>query len=65
VDTMFFTTEYSRMKTLKKELGDISSFEQLTDEQQNNKFFMAKVTFPPYADEPAETEKDEAGEEEE
>jgi 4-amino-4-deoxy-L-arabinose transferase-like glycosyltransferase len=62
VDTMFFTTEHSRMKTLKKELGPVSEFEQLTEESDNNKFFVAKVKFPPYEADKAD-EKEEKDEE--
>ena len=47
VDTMFFTTEHTRMRTLKRELDNPAGFEQLTDETLNNKFFLAKVEFAP------------------
>jgi hypothetical protein len=63
VDTMYFTTEHSRQKSLKRELGTVESFEQLTREEDNNKFFMAKVVFPPYRadakDDPDEDDEDE------
>lgn len=45
VRTMFFTTEHSRVGTLKKELDNPKQFELLTDDKVNNKFFLAKVTF--------------------
>jgi hypothetical protein len=45
VKTMFFTTEHSRVGTLKKELDNPKQFELLTDDKVNNKFFLAKVTF--------------------
>jgi 4-amino-4-deoxy-L-arabinose transferase-like glycosyltransferase len=62
VNVMYFTTEHTRIKTLKKELGSVQSFELLTTEAQNNKFFMAKVVFPPYKA-PAKEEPDEDDEE--
>ena len=46
--TFFITTEHTRIKTLKKELGNVESFDPLTDEKVNNKFFLAKVVFPPW-----------------
>ncbi len=45
VDTMYFTTEHSRMGSLKRELDNPSDFEVLTDETLNNKFFLARVRF--------------------
>ncbi len=42
---MYFTTETARLKGLKRELDDPKKFEMLTDEDLNNKFFLAKVTF--------------------
>jgi hypothetical protein len=42
---MYFTTETARLKGLKRELDDPAQFEVLTDEDLNNKFFLAKVTF--------------------
>jgi hypothetical protein len=42
---MYFTTETGRLKGLKRELDDPEKFEMLTDEDVNNKFFLAKVTF--------------------
>lgn len=46
-NTFFFTTEHTRLKNLKKELDDPPSFEVLTDETLNNKFALARATFPP------------------
>lgn len=40
---MYFTTEHSRMSTLKNELGRVKSFQVLTKEELNNKFFLARV----------------------
>jgi 4-amino-4-deoxy-L-arabinose transferase-like glycosyltransferase len=40
---MYFTTEHSRMNGLKNELGKIKSFQVLTSEELNNKFFLARV----------------------
>jgi hypothetical protein len=40
---MYFTTEHSRMSTLKNELGKVKSFQVLTKEELNNKFFLARV----------------------
>jgi hypothetical protein len=45
VGTMFFTTEHSRIRSLKRELSDPDDFELLTDETLNNKFFLARVHF--------------------
>jgi hypothetical protein len=45
--TFFFTTEHTRLKNLKKELDDPANFEVLTDETLNNKFALARATFPP------------------
>jgi hypothetical protein len=42
---MYFTTETARLKGLQRELDDPAQFEMLTDEDLNNKFFLAKVTF--------------------
>ncbi len=58
IDTMFFTTEHTRKRTLKRELGNPDGFEQLTDETLNNKFFVAKVEFGPLSeDEPSKKPK--------
>ncbi len=51
--TFYFTTEHSRLKNLKKELDDPPSFEVLTDETLNNKFALARATFPPLPAKPA------------
>jgi hypothetical protein len=50
VNTMFFTTEHSRMGSLKRELGNPGDFEVLTDERLNNKFFLARVRFDELSD---------------
>lgn len=50
--TFYFTTEHSRLKNLKKELDDPPSFEVLTDEALNNKFALARATFPPLPTKP-------------
>ncbi len=50
ITTMFVTTEHSRMRTLKRELEHTTDFEQLTDEELNNKFFLAKVEFEPFSE---------------
>lgn len=52
--TFFFTTEHSRLKNLKKELDDPPSFEVLTDEKLNNKFALARASFPPLPAKPPE-----------
>jgi hypothetical protein len=43
VRVMFFTTEHSRISSLKRELGDTTKFDLLTDEALNNKFVLARV----------------------
>lgn len=43
VRAIYITTEHGRMGTLKREVGDVKSFERLTDETLNNKFFLARV----------------------
>jgi 4-amino-4-deoxy-L-arabinose transferase-like glycosyltransferase len=43
VKVMFFTTEHTRISTLKRELSNPKSFEVLTNEELNNKFFLARV----------------------
>ncbi|MDX2052912.1 MAG: glycosyltransferase family 39 protein [Polyangiaceae bacterium] len=40
---MFFTTEHSRLKTLKSELGKVKAFTLITTPAENNKFFVARV----------------------
>ena len=50
VRTMFFTTEHSRIRSLKRELSDPEGFEVLTDETLNNKFFLARVRFDALSD---------------
>jgi len=42
---MFFTTEHSRMGSLKSELGPLKDFKVLTDRQLNNKFALARAAF--------------------
>jgi hypothetical protein len=54
--TFYFTTEHTRLKNLKKELDDPPSFEVLTDETLNNKFALARATFPPLPTKPAAAE---------
>jgi hypothetical protein len=43
VHVMFFTTEHSRIGSLKSELGTVKKFEVLTSIELNNKFFLARV----------------------
>ncbi len=45
VTTMFFTTEHSRINSLKRELNRPKDFELLTTEADNNKFVLARVHF--------------------
>jgi hypothetical protein len=47
VTAMYFTTEHSRLGTLKKELDNPKNLELLTDTTLNNKFFLARVDFEP------------------
>jgi 4-amino-4-deoxy-L-arabinose transferase-like glycosyltransferase len=43
VKVMFFTTEHSRIGTLKRELGAVSKFELLTTPALNDKFVLARA----------------------
>jgi hypothetical protein len=43
VSVMFFTTEHSRISSLKSELGSVKDFKLLTDRDLNNKFTLARV----------------------
>jgi 4-amino-4-deoxy-L-arabinose transferase-like glycosyltransferase len=45
VKTMYFTTEHGRVTGLKGEIGNFSSFDEITTADQNNKFFVARVRF--------------------
>jgi 4-amino-4-deoxy-L-arabinose transferase-like glycosyltransferase len=45
VRRMYFTTEHSRISTLKRELGEPPKFTILTDKALNNKFLVARVEF--------------------
>jgi 4-amino-4-deoxy-L-arabinose transferase-like glycosyltransferase len=42
---MFFTTEHSRIASLKSELGPVKDFKVLTDRALNNKFTVARAAF--------------------
>ena len=42
---MFFTTEHSRIASLKSELGPVKDFKVLTDRTLNNKFTIARAAF--------------------
>jgi hypothetical protein len=67
VNTMFFTTEHSRISALKRELEQPKNFELITTKELNNKFFLAKVVFDPLPEEERaeEGEIEEQDEEEE
>lgn len=56
--TFFFTTEHTRIKNLKRELGEVDEFELLTDETLNNKFTLARAVFPPLSGNGADTGDD-------
>jgi 4-amino-4-deoxy-L-arabinose transferase-like glycosyltransferase len=43
VAVIYFTTEHTRMSSLKRELGAVANFELLTNESENNKFGLARV----------------------
>ena len=45
VSTLYFATEHGRSHSLKGEIGDHKSFDAITDEKLNNKFFIARVRF--------------------
>ncbi len=40
---MFFTTEFTRVGTLKRELGEVASFREVTGRETNNKFLLMRV----------------------
>ena len=42
---MYFTTEHGRIGSLKSELGNPKDFTKITNEELNNKFFIARVRF--------------------
>ncbi|HYP75730.1 MAG TPA: glycosyltransferase family 39 protein [Polyangiaceae bacterium] len=42
---MFFTTEHSRIASLKSELGPVKDFKVITDRKLNNKFAVARAAF--------------------
>jgi len=42
---MFFTTEHSRIGSLKSELGPVKDFKVITDRKLNNKFALARAAF--------------------
>jgi 4-amino-4-deoxy-L-arabinose transferase-like glycosyltransferase len=42
---MFFTTEHSRLASLKSELGPVKDFSVITDKTLNNKFALARARF--------------------
>lgn len=56
--TFYITTEHTRLKNLKKELDDPPTFEVLTDETLNNKFALARASFPPLPAKPATADTD-------
>ena len=43
VKVMFFTTEHSRISSLKSELGTFKNFQVLTSKELNNKFTLARA----------------------
>ncbi len=45
VNVMFFTTEHSRIGSLKREIGSTQKFELLTDASLNDKFVLARAEF--------------------
>jgi hypothetical protein len=45
VKTMYFTTEHSRVGSLRAELGNPGDVEVLTDRRLNNKFTLVRVRF--------------------
>lgn len=45
VTTLYFTTEHGRAQSLKSEIGQHVSFDGITDDKLNNKFFIARVRF--------------------
>lgn len=45
IRTLYFSTEHSRIGSLRRELGDPSDFQVLTTKELNNKFMVARVRF--------------------
>jgi hypothetical protein len=45
VSVMYFTTEHSRLSSLKSELGSVRELTVLTTKELNNKFFLARARF--------------------
>ncbi|MBK7585300.1 MAG: glycosyltransferase family 39 protein [Myxococcales bacterium] len=45
ITTLYFTTEHGRAQSLKGEIGAHKTFEGITTEALNNKFFTVRVTF--------------------
>jgi 4-amino-4-deoxy-L-arabinose transferase-like glycosyltransferase len=43
VKVLFFSTEHTRLSSLKNELGNVKKFEIVTKPELNNKFFIARV----------------------
>ena len=43
VKVMFFTTEHTRVSSLKSELGTVKCFKVLTTRELNNKFLLARA----------------------
>jgi hypothetical protein len=43
VRVVYFTSEHSRVASLKSELGSVKTFQLLTQKELNNKFFLARV----------------------
>lgn len=62
--TFFFTTEHTRISRLKRELKDPEQFDVLTNKELNNKFALARATFPPLQTD-SRTEPDASGDDDE
>jgi 4-amino-4-deoxy-L-arabinose transferase-like glycosyltransferase len=45
VRTMYFTTEHGRSNALKGEIGQVQSFDEITNQELNNKFFVGRARF--------------------
>jgi 4-amino-4-deoxy-L-arabinose transferase-like glycosyltransferase len=56
VRTMYFITEHSRARGLRRELGDPKDFVALTTKALDNKFFVARVRFPAEPEPPVPAE---------
>lgn len=65
IGTMYFVTEHTRAGVLRRELDHPKDFKALTTKALDNKFFLARVRFPPKAAPPAQAQEEDTDSEEE